>query len=541
MTRASDLAKLIAGGGSITVDDNSTNITLKSTDADSNLGPILDLLRDGGSPADSDFIGQVRFQAKDDGGNIHEYAKIFGQIADVTGGTEDGILNIRTVLGGTDTRRIDLGVTETVFNEDSADLDFRVESDGLTNAFLIDGGNNGIGFGISPRSDLHTSATQMFLGLDGGIISQRDSGLGINGVSLTQNTYIDSDTGNYAYMNTDEASKIHLNDGTIRFDVAASGTAGNAISFSEAMRINSSAAVMIGTTSSPNNAPLLVHCGTNDNIRFNQETHATISAVNDAANAFVELKIDGNDLLLNTQSGNRVKVGTTSEYSGTGASFIVQDSMDIGDGTTSDSAILAFAMSQATGTVGSVQSKIGAFSTMPKINLTCTNSGGGSQTGELEFYTTLNASQALRFKIAGNGDLTATDTSIGSISDERLKKDIQDFTYDLDKFKTLETKSFKWQNPILHGNRSDTVYGTIAQQIESVDADFIIEDNIIETLDNNGTEYDNPDYLLTKDTKGVVKTSKITGKKDAMYISVIQQLISKVETLEAKVTALESK
>ena len=118
---------------------------------------------------------------------------------------------------------------------------------------------------------------------------------------------------------------------------------------------------------------------------------------------------------------------------------------------------------------------------MPKINLTCTNSGGGSQTGELEFYTTLNASQALRFKIAGNGDLTATDTSIGSISDERLKKDIQDFTYDLDKFKTLETKSFKWQNPILHGNRSDTVYGTIAQQIESVDADFIIEDNIIET------------------------------------------------------------
>ena len=250
MTRAADLAKLIAGGGSITVDDNSTNITLKSTDADSNLGPILDLLRDGGSPADSDFIGQVRFQAKDDGGNIHEYAKIFGQIADVTGGTEDGILNIRTVLGGTDTRRIDLGVTETVFNEDSADLDFRVESDGLTNAFLIDGGNNGIGFGISPRSDLHTSATQMFLGLDGGIISQRDSGLGINGISFAQNVYIDSDTGAYAYMNTDEASKIHLNDGSIRFDNAASGTAGNAITFSERMRINTTGQVLIGTSSS---------------------------------------------------------------------------------------------------------------------------------------------------------------------------------------------------------------------------------------------------------------------------------------------------
>ena len=541
MTRAADLAKLIAGGGTITVDDNSENLKLVTTDADANVGPTLRMDRQSASAADGDLLGKVNFVGHNDAGTPEDiaYAGITAIINDSTDGEEDGKLAINTIVAGSEVSRIFIDAGETVFNENGVNVDFRVESDGLTNAFVIDAGNNGIGFGISPRSDLHTSATQMFLGLDGGIISQRDSGLGINGVSLTQNTYIDSDTGNYAYMNTDEASKIHLNDGTIRFDVAASGTAGNAISFSEAMRINSSAAVMIGTTSSPNNAPLLVHCGTNDNIRFNQETHATISAVNDAANAFVELKIDGNDLLLNTQSGNRVKVGTTSEYSGTGASFIVQDSMDIGDGTTSDSAILAFAMSQATGTVGSVQSKIGAFSTMPKINLTCTNSGGGSQTGELEFYTTLNASQALRFKIAGNGDLTATDTSIGSISDERLKKDIQDFTYDLDKFKTLETKSFKWQNPILHGNRSDTVYGTIAQQIESVDADFIIEDNIIETLDNNGTEYDNPDYLLTKDTKGVVKTSKITGKKDAMYISVIQQLISKVETLEAEVAKLK--
>ena len=541
MTRAADLAKLIAGGGSITVADNSENLKLITTDADASVGPTLRMDRQSASAADGDLLGKVNFVGHNDAGTPEDiaYAGITAIINDSTDGEEDGKLAINTIVAGSEVSRIFIDAGETVFNENGVNVDFRVESDGLTNAFLIDAGNNGIGFGISPRSDLHTSATQMFLGLDGGIISQRDSGLGINGVSLTQNTYIDSDTGNYAYMNTDEASKIHLNDGTIRFDVAASGTAGNAISFSEAMRINSSAAVMIGTTSSPNNAPLLVHCGTNDNIRFNQETHATISAVNDAANAFVELKIDGNDLLLNTQSGNRVKVGTTSEYSGTGASFIVQDSMDIGDGTTSDSAILAFAMSQATGTVGSVQSKIGAFSTMPKINLTCTNSGGGSQTGELEFYTTLNASQALRFKIAGNGDLTATDTSIGSISDERLKKDIQDFTYDLDKFKTLETKSFKWQNPILHGNRSDTVYGTIAQQIESVDADFIIEDNIIETLDNNGTEYDNPDYLLTKDTKGVVKTSKITGKKDAMYISVIQQLISKVETLEAEVAKLK--
>jgi len=191
MTRAADLAKLIAGGGSITVDDNSTNITLKSTDADSNLGPILDLLRDGGSPADSDFIGQVRFQAKDDGGNIHEYAKIFGQIADVTGGTEDGILNIRTVLNGTDTRRIDLGVTETVFNEDSADVDFRVESNGEENMLFVDGGENRVGIGTTGGSGETLTVTKS--GADATVrvngVSGQEASLKLQGNNTITNTF----------------------------------------------------------------------------------------------------------------------------------------------------------------------------------------------------------------------------------------------------------------------------------------------------------------------------------------------------------------
>jgi len=36
----------------------------------------------------------------------------------------------------------------------------------------------------------------------------------------------------------------------------------------------------------------------------------------------------------------------------------------------------------------------------------------------------------------------------------------------------------------------------------------------------------------------MAKTSKL-GQKDAMYVSIIQQLITKIETLETKVAALE--
>ena len=252
----------------------------------------------------------------------------------------------------------------------------------------------------------------------------------------------------------------------------------------------------------------------------------------------VESANQGNQLVVDAGL-DAVLIGTSSEYSGTSADLTVNKHLDVGDSSSSDNAVIAGAKSATTGTILSIQSKVSGFSTMPKINFVTSNVGGGSQTGELEFFTTLNASQTLNFKIDGNGDLKANDTSIGSLSDERLKKDIEDFTYDLEKFKKLETKSFKWINPVQHGGKSDTVYGTIAQQIESVDADFITDDLLKDTLDNNGFEETNPDYTLAKDTNGVAKVSKITGKKDAMFISVIQQLISKVETLEDEVKVLK--
>ena len=76
MTRAADLAKLIAGGGTITVDDNSDTLTLESTDADANVGPVLNLHRNSASPADNDLAGRIVFKADDDAGNAATFARI---------------------------------------------------------------------------------------------------------------------------------------------------------------------------------------------------------------------------------------------------------------------------------------------------------------------------------------------------------------------------------------------------------------------------------------------------------------------------------
>jgi len=147
--------------------------------------------------------------------------------------------------------------------------------------------------------------------------------------------------------------------------------------------------------------------------------------------------------------------------------------------------------------------------------------GGGTTTLPVE-----------NFRIAANGDLTATDTSIGSNSDSRLKKNIESYTYDISKFKSYSPKKFDWINPTQHGDRSQQI-GFIAQEQEIVDERFT--GSI--TLDAGDGIENNPDVSLVDEDR-IVKTSKF-GQMDAMYISVIQQLITRLETAEARIATLE--
>jgi len=149
--------------------------------------------------------------------------------------------------------------------------------------------------------------------------------------------------------------------------------------------------------------------------------------------------------------------------------------------------------------------------------------------GHLAFYTnpSFNGTGSLnrRFQISDNGDLLADDTTIGSLSDSRLKKNIADYTYDLAKFKQLKPKTFDWINPEEH-IRDTAVRGFVAQEVKTVD-DYYIKES---TFGNK------KDKELITDGKGL--TSRL-GANDAMYVSVINQLITKIETLETKVAALE--
>ena len=122
-------------------------VTITETGSGSSSGPFLNLFRDSSSPADDDDIGIIQFQGDNDAGSAQTYARIGTTIEDASDGTEDGILFINTITAGANRSRMMIKGAETVFNEASVDIDFRVESDGNTHMLFVDAGNDTVVIG----------------------------------------------------------------------------------------------------------------------------------------------------------------------------------------------------------------------------------------------------------------------------------------------------------------------------------------------------------------------------------------------------------
>jgi len=92
-----DSANLTFDGSTLGV---TGDFTLTDTDAGSAAGPELKLHRNSASPADSDYLGQIKFAGESDTGVERNYAKITGKIKDASNGTEDGIIEIAHIKAG---------------------------------------------------------------------------------------------------------------------------------------------------------------------------------------------------------------------------------------------------------------------------------------------------------------------------------------------------------------------------------------------------------------------------------------------------------
>jgi hypothetical protein len=163
----------LSDGVTITVDDNSDTLTLTSTDADANIGPNVRFYRNSATPADDDLVGGIVFDSRNDNSQDIQPVRIRAYTSDVSDGTEDGGFDIATMTNGALSNRMDFLPTETIFNNSSIDVDFRVESDTDANALFVDGETG------------KTTVKDLGLGVGGGLRGEGAITVGTSATNIT--------------------------------------------------------------------------------------------------------------------------------------------------------------------------------------------------------------------------------------------------------------------------------------------------------------------------------------------------------------------
>jgi len=266
-------------GSTITTADNTTQLTLVSTDADAAIGPVLDLFRNSASPGNFDAVGKIIFSGEDNGGNKTEYAHLQAYPQVVTGGSESGYFEIHSLVGGTDRVRIEANAEQVVINQPGIDSDFRVESDGNANMLFVDGEFDGVGIGVAPMDEQDGFTT---LRIAGPLSLSVDSAGAGAGVYMGNNVYRDETNDRWEYVLGDEASQLIQANGAFIFRSAAAGSANGAITWVNKFQIALDGAISTPTLGTSNvrlgvNAGNSIASGGNQNVVVGDEAGTAIS------------------------------------------------------------------------------------------------------------------------------------------------------------------------------------------------------------------------------------------------------------------------
>jgi len=149
---------------------------------------------------------------------------------------------------------------------------------------------------------------------------------------------------------------------------------------------------------------------------------------------------------------------------------------------------------------------------------------GGSPNDTLRYFLNCQDSTTNRLFIYSNGNVVNSNNSYGAISDVKLKENIVDSGSQWDDIKALTVRKYSMKSDNLDApNR----LGVIAQEVEAAGM--------------NGLVFESPD--LDPETKEDLGTVTKQVNYSILYmkaVKALQEAMDRIETLEAKVTALEN-
>lgn len=182
-------------GGLLNVDGTTPGIVVRTTDSaamelihadnDAGAGPYLYLNRPSSGPAVDDQLGQIVIQGKNSADQAVDYVRLVTQLISPTDGDEQTRFAINTMTSGTIQNRLEILNGESVFNDPSIDVDFRVESDSNSHALFVDAGEGKVRI----NSTLATDGVLLVKGAESAHPVITVSGSTSNGFTLLADRY----------------------------------------------------------------------------------------------------------------------------------------------------------------------------------------------------------------------------------------------------------------------------------------------------------------------------------------------------------------
>lgn len=346
--------------------------------------------------------------------------------------------------------------------------------------------NGNLGLGVTPSASTLPTLQSSF-----GILS------GNNQTNIIRNGYY-TDTWRYTASGT--ANLYNQINGEHRFYNATSGTAGNAISFTQAMTLDASGNLGLNTSS-----PVALNSGGGYFTVNNASSGGGVVFQNNAANiAYAIADTDG--LRLDTFTGKILKFGIQGSERAR-----IDSSGNLLVGKTS---------AAASSGNGCWLSNNGLMSVVGSSSLADTFNYFNSTAGVYRFY------------VNNSGVINATSTTITAISDQRLKENIQDIDVGLDKIMALKPRKFDWKAGKGKDIRGDR--GWIAQEFEQVFPEMIT------TWKDEPPEGEEPYKAVNADlipvlVKAIQEQQAIINAQSAA----LEQLKAQLTSVSADVAALK--